>query len=87
MLKLQQDFVREHHHVFKVPVAMLEDVELSSQLSKLVSDLLSSIRGNMKAKVRKVSPLQCKPFVRYTRSADNVNCQTVEHYGDHKISR
>ncbi|KAG1836046.1 hypothetical protein DFJ58DRAFT_735261 [Suillus subalutaceus] len=44
------DFVRKHHDVFKIPVAMLEDVELNAQLSKMVSDLLSSIRGNIKAK-------------------------------------
>ncbi|KAG1892232.1 hypothetical protein F4604DRAFT_1912963 [Suillus subluteus] len=44
------DFIRDHHNVFKIPVAMLEDVELNAQLSKLVSDLLSSIRGNIKAK-------------------------------------
>ncbi|KAG1824630.1 uncharacterized protein BJ212DRAFT_1295755 [Suillus subaureus] len=52
MLKLQQDFVRKHHNVFKIPVAMLEDVELKAQLSKMVSDLLSSIHGNIKAKNR-----------------------------------
>ncbi|KAG2089009.1 hypothetical protein BD769DRAFT_1680160 [Suillus cothurnatus] len=45
------NFVRDHHNVFKVPVAMLEDVELNTQLSKLVSDLLCSIHGNMKAKL------------------------------------
>jgi hypothetical protein len=46
MLKPQQNFVRDYHNVFKVPVAMLEDVELNTQLSKLVSDLLCSIHGN-----------------------------------------
>ncbi|KAG1879857.1 hypothetical protein F4604DRAFT_1923064 [Suillus subluteus] len=45
------DFVRDHHNVFKIPVAMLEDVELNVQLSKLVSDLLFSIHGNIKAKL------------------------------------
>ncbi|KAG2089050.1 uncharacterized protein F5147DRAFT_780785 [Suillus discolor] len=47
------DFIREHHDVFKIPAAMLEDVELNAQLSKLVSDLLCSIRGNIKAKTAK----------------------------------
>ncbi|KAG1804059.1 uncharacterized protein BJ212DRAFT_1486897 [Suillus subaureus] len=45
------DFVRKHHDVFKIPVAILEDVELKAQLSKMVSDLLSSIHGNIKAKL------------------------------------
>ncbi|KAG2357554.1 hypothetical protein BDR07DRAFT_1490588 [Suillus spraguei] len=44
------DIVREHHDVFKIPVAMLQDVELNVQLSKLVSNLLCSIWGNIKAK-------------------------------------
>ncbi|KAG2063076.1 hypothetical protein BDR04DRAFT_1039206 [Suillus decipiens] len=85
MLKLQQNFVRDNHIVFKVPVVMLEDVELNTQLSKLVSDLLCSIHGNMKAKVRKFSPLLCKPFVRYTHSADNINSQMIKHHGDCEI--
>ncbi|KAG1880853.1 hypothetical protein F4604DRAFT_1922478 [Suillus subluteus] len=53
------DFIRDHHNVFKIPVAMLEDVELNAQLSKLVSDLLSSIRGNIKAKTVKSLAHHC----------------------------
>jgi hypothetical protein len=84
-LKPQQDFVREHHDVFKVPVAMLEDIELNAQLSKIISELLASIRSNIKAKVCQVLPPLCKSFMRCTCLADNINCQTIEHHGDRKI--
>ncbi|KAG2142876.1 uncharacterized protein EDB93DRAFT_1252138 [Suillus bovinus] len=53
------DFIREHHNVFKIPAAMLEDAELNAQLSKLVSDLLCSIRGNIKAKTAKSLAHHC----------------------------
>ncbi|OAX34516.1 hypothetical protein K503DRAFT_833181, partial [Rhizopogon vinicolor AM-OR11-026] len=45
------EFIRERHEVFKVPQSLFEDVELSAQFSKIVSELLASIRGNIKTKV------------------------------------
>ncbi|KAG1762174.1 hypothetical protein EDD22DRAFT_953326 [Suillus occidentalis] len=37
--------------VFKIPAVLINDVELLAQLSKIVGDLLSSIRGNLKGKL------------------------------------
>lgn len=48
---MQQDFIKNHCEVFKLPAALMQDVELLAQLSKIVSELLSSIRGNLKSKV------------------------------------
>ncbi|KAG1724738.1 hypothetical protein EDB19DRAFT_2043411 [Suillus lakei] len=45
------EFIKNHREVFKLPAALIQDVELSAQLSKIVSELLSSIRGNLKAKL------------------------------------
>jgi hypothetical protein len=50
-LTLVQEFIKNHCEVFKLPAALIQDVELLAQLSKIVSELLSSIRGNLKAKV------------------------------------
>ncbi|KAG2104658.1 uncharacterized protein F5147DRAFT_775479 [Suillus discolor] len=47
----QVDFIKNHCEVFKLPAALMQDVELLAQLSKIVSELLSSIRGNLKAKL------------------------------------
>jgi hypothetical protein len=51
-LTLRQEFIKNHREVFKIPAALINDVELLAQLSKIVSELLSSIRGNLKGKVR-----------------------------------
>ncbi|KAG2126073.1 hypothetical protein BD769DRAFT_1666296 [Suillus cothurnatus] len=45
------DFIKNHCEVFKLPAALMQDVELLAQLSKIVSELLSSIRGNLKSKL------------------------------------
>ncbi|KAG1876749.1 hypothetical protein C8R48DRAFT_768338 [Suillus tomentosus] len=45
------EFIKNHREVFKLPAALIQDVELLAQLSKIVSELLSSIRGNLKAKL------------------------------------
>ncbi|KAG0693796.1 hypothetical protein DFH29DRAFT_1006926 [Suillus ampliporus] len=45
------EFIKKHQEVFKIPAALIDDVELLAQLSKIVSDLLSSIRGNLKGKL------------------------------------
>jgi hypothetical protein len=50
-LTLEQEFVKNHCEVFKLLAALIQDVKLLAQLSKIVSELLSSIRGNLKAKV------------------------------------
>ncbi|KAG2145796.1 hypothetical protein DEU56DRAFT_910079 [Suillus clintonianus] len=44
-------FIKEHQEVFKVPEALFEDVQLSTLFAKIVSDSLSTIRGNMKSKL------------------------------------
>ncbi|KAG2752016.1 hypothetical protein P692DRAFT_20725714 [Suillus brevipes Sb2] len=45
------EFIKNHREVFKIPAALINDVELLAQLSKIVSELLSSIRGNLKGKL------------------------------------
>ncbi|KAG1876647.1 hypothetical protein DFJ58DRAFT_721115 [Suillus subalutaceus] len=45
------EFIKNHREVFKLPAALIQDVELLAQLLKIVSELLSSIRGNLKAKL------------------------------------
>ncbi|KAG2062877.1 hypothetical protein BDR04DRAFT_1164525 [Suillus decipiens] len=45
------DFIKNHCEVFKLPAALMQDVELLAQLSKIISELLSSIRGNLKSKL------------------------------------
>ncbi|KAJ8583167.1 hypothetical protein M405DRAFT_749060, partial [Rhizopogon salebrosus TDB-379] len=50
-LTLQQSFIKENSNIFKVPLALFEDVQLSGIFATIVSDLLSSIRGNMKSKL------------------------------------
>ncbi|KAG1804666.1 uncharacterized protein BJ212DRAFT_1486592 [Suillus subaureus] len=42
------NFTKNHHEVFKLPTALIQDVELLAQLLKMVSELLSSICGNLK---------------------------------------
>ncbi|KAH7918078.1 hypothetical protein BV22DRAFT_983437, partial [Leucogyrophana mollusca] len=37
--------------VFKIPRGLLEDPELSKQLSRMVTDMLSSLRGNIKQRL------------------------------------
>ncbi|KAG1876987.1 hypothetical protein C8R48DRAFT_543778, partial [Suillus tomentosus] len=43
--------IKNHREVFKIPAGLIDDVELLAQLSKIVSELLSSIRGNLKTKL------------------------------------
>ncbi|KAG1764901.1 hypothetical protein EV702DRAFT_1204826 [Suillus placidus] len=45
------DFIKRHQEVFKVPALLFEDVELTAAFAKLVSESLSTIHGNMKAKL------------------------------------
>ncbi|KAG2087602.1 uncharacterized protein F5147DRAFT_781252 [Suillus discolor] len=45
------NFIKDNSGVFKVPPSLFEDVELTAVLAKIVSELLSSIRGNMKNKL------------------------------------
>ncbi|KAG0694569.1 hypothetical protein DFH29DRAFT_1006221 [Suillus ampliporus] len=46
-------FIKEHQEVFKVPASLFEslDVQLSALFAKIVSESLSTICGNMKAKL------------------------------------
>ncbi|KAG1831462.1 hypothetical protein DFJ58DRAFT_736621 [Suillus subalutaceus] len=44
-------FIKKNQDVFKVPETLFEDVELSSLFGKIVSECLSTIRGNMKTKL------------------------------------
>ncbi|KAG1722392.1 uncharacterized protein EDB91DRAFT_1256078 [Suillus paluster] len=66
-----KDFIKNNNEIFKVPKFLFEDVELTAQLSKLVSEALSCIRGNVKTK---------------TDSAGVINLKTLEHYGHRKIA-
>ncbi|KAG1890445.1 uncharacterized protein F5891DRAFT_1198199 [Suillus fuscotomentosus] len=47
----EDEFIKNHREVFKIPAGLINDVELLAQLSKIVSELLSSIRGNLKTKL------------------------------------
>ncbi|KAG1866337.1 hypothetical protein C8R48DRAFT_672095 [Suillus tomentosus] len=44
------DFIKRHQEVFKVPALLFEDAELTAAFAKVVSESLSTIRGNMKTK-------------------------------------
>ncbi|KAG2079522.1 uncharacterized protein F5147DRAFT_784989 [Suillus discolor] len=44
-------FIKKHQDVFKVPALLFEDVELTALFAKVVSESLSTIRGNMKSKL------------------------------------
>ncbi|OAX31578.1 hypothetical protein K503DRAFT_812023 [Rhizopogon vinicolor AM-OR11-026] len=44
-------FIKENNSIFKVPLSMFKDVQLSGIFATIVSDLLSSICGNMKSKL------------------------------------
>lgn len=46
--KLFQDFITSHCDVFKIPLGILEDVELRAQLGKSVTKLLTSICSAIK---------------------------------------
>ncbi|KIK75215.1 hypothetical protein PAXRUDRAFT_19184 [Paxillus rubicundulus Ve08.2h10] len=43
------EFISEHPDIFKVPPAIFEDAELRSQLGKLVTKLLSTIRSQIRS--------------------------------------
>ncbi|KAG1753151.1 hypothetical protein EDB19DRAFT_1902800 [Suillus lakei] len=45
------EFIKKNNEIFKVPSFLFEDIELTAQLSTLVSEALSCIRGNVKAKL------------------------------------
>ncbi|KAG1872269.1 hypothetical protein F4604DRAFT_1925889 [Suillus subluteus] len=45
------EFIKKNSKIFKVPSFLFEDIELTAQLSTLVSEALSCIRGNVKAKL------------------------------------
>ncbi|KAG1871534.1 hypothetical protein F4604DRAFT_2014517 [Suillus subluteus] len=45
------EFIKKNSEIFKVPLFLFEDIELTAQLSTLVSESLSCIRGNVKAKL------------------------------------
>ncbi|KAG2081034.1 uncharacterized protein F5147DRAFT_783951 [Suillus discolor] len=45
------EFIKKNSEIFKVPLFLFEDIELTAQLSTLVSEALSCIRGNVKAKL------------------------------------
>ncbi|KAG1726442.1 uncharacterized protein EDB91DRAFT_1254345 [Suillus paluster] len=45
------EFIKSHQEVFKMPAALIDDVELLAQLSRIISELLASICGNLKAKL------------------------------------
>ncbi|KAG2098949.1 uncharacterized protein F5147DRAFT_582824, partial [Suillus discolor] len=45
------EFIKKNSEIFKVPKFLFEDIELTAQLSKLVSEALSCIRGNIKTKL------------------------------------
>ncbi|KAH7919606.1 hypothetical protein BV22DRAFT_1133717 [Leucogyrophana mollusca] len=49
------EFIKKNIEVFKIPRGLLEDPELSKQLSRMVTDMLSSLRGNIKQRVRILS--------------------------------
>ncbi|OJA16731.1 hypothetical protein AZE42_12852 [Rhizopogon vesiculosus] len=44
-------FIKENNSIFKVPLSLFEDVQLSGIFVTVVSDLLCSIRSNMKSKL------------------------------------
>ncbi|KAG1764378.1 hypothetical protein EV702DRAFT_1205041 [Suillus placidus] len=48
---LEHEFIKNNNEIFKVPKFLFEDIELTTQLSKLVSEVLSCIRGNVKTKL------------------------------------
>ncbi|KAG2065605.1 hypothetical protein BDR04DRAFT_1121769 [Suillus decipiens] len=50
-LTLRQEFIKNHREVFKILAVLINNMELLAQLSKIVSDLLSSIHGNLKGKL------------------------------------
>ncbi|KAG1875770.1 hypothetical protein F4604DRAFT_1581636, partial [Suillus subluteus] len=45
------NFIKNNCGIFKVPPSLFEDAELTAILAKTASELLSSIRGNMKSKL------------------------------------
>ncbi|KAG2056571.1 hypothetical protein BDR06DRAFT_969950 [Suillus hirtellus] len=45
------DFIKRHQEVFKVPALLFEDAELTTAFAKVISESLSTIRGNMKTKL------------------------------------
>ncbi|KAG1733334.1 uncharacterized protein EDB91DRAFT_1251337 [Suillus paluster] len=45
------NFIKNNSGIFKVPLSLFKDVKLTAILAKTVSELLSSIRGNMKSKL------------------------------------
>ncbi|KAG1871494.1 hypothetical protein F4604DRAFT_1926227 [Suillus subluteus] len=44
-------FIKKNQDAFKVPATLFKDVELSSLFAKIISECLSTIRGNMKIKL------------------------------------
>jgi hypothetical protein len=49
--EIWQKFIKAHQEVFKVPALLFEDMELTTIFAKIVSESLSTICGNIKAKV------------------------------------
>ncbi|KAG1826380.1 hypothetical protein EV424DRAFT_1345690 [Suillus variegatus] len=47
-----KEFMKNNNEIFKVPKFLFEDIELTTQLLKLVSEALSCIRSNVKTKRR-----------------------------------
>ncbi|KAG1741901.1 uncharacterized protein EDB91DRAFT_1247944 [Suillus paluster] len=45
------EFIKKNSEIFKVPKFLFEDIELTAQLSKLVSEALACIHGNIKSKL------------------------------------
>lgn len=46
-----QDFICEHPDMFKLPLIIFEDAELKTALSKIVTKVLATTRGQFKIKV------------------------------------
>ncbi|KAG1894216.1 uncharacterized protein F5891DRAFT_1195493 [Suillus fuscotomentosus] len=61
------EFMKNNNEIFKVPKFLFEDIELTAQLSKLVSEALLCICGNVKTKLM-LSILKCSSIIDTARS-------------------
>ncbi|KAG2156929.1 uncharacterized protein EDB93DRAFT_1247117 [Suillus bovinus] len=61
------DFIGKNRDIFKIPPGLLEDVELRSQLGKVVTKLLTNIRSSIKTTLT-TSIVKCTSIADVTRS-------------------